>query len=43
MSYHGYFNASKTLVTSWTSVAYFTADRFDKGAIYLVSGGVDFL
>ncbi len=41
--YHGYFNSSKTLVGSWTSVANFTADKFDRGAVYLVSGGVDFL
>jgi hypothetical protein len=31
------------MVSSWTSVLNFTADRLDRGAVYLVSGGVDFL
>ena len=42
-SYHGYFNSPKTMVSSWTSVLNFTADKLDRGAVYLVSGGVDFL
>ncbi len=42
-SYHWYFNSPKAMVSSWTSVLFFTADKLDRGPVYLVSGGVDFL